>query len=116
MSSHSTAAFQSIMTGLQEALDYERGTLKQPVKTRRITIAPLPRYQGQHIKHLREKLHLTQRTFAEVFGVSKKTVEAWEAGHNIPQGPAQRILRLLDTEHDFLTTHRILTIQEDVPA
>ncbi len=113
MNHHATEVFQSIMTGLQEALEYEKGTLNQPVRTRMITIAPLPRYQGRYIKQLRQRLHLTQTTFAEVFGVSKKTVEAWEAGKNIPQGPAQRILKLLDTDRDFLKTHRILTIQED---
>ena len=43
----------------------------------------------------------------------EKTVEAWESGKNIPQGLAQRILKLLDTGRDFLKTHQILNIQED---
>ena len=35
---------------------------------------------------------MTQNLFAQTLGVSVKTVEAWEANKNIPQGPAQRIL------------------------
>ncbi|WP_282432928.1 helix-turn-helix domain-containing protein [Pelotomaculum propionicicum] len=39
---------------------------------------------------MRTKLDLSQSAFANIIGVSKKAVEAWEAGVNIPQGPAQR--------------------------
>ncbi len=50
MSQTTQDVFQSIMTGLQEAIDYEKGTLKKPVRTRVLTIAPLPHYQGKRIQ------------------------------------------------------------------
>jgi putative transcriptional regulator len=42
--------------------------------------------------------------FALALGVSKKTVEAWAANRNIPQGPAQRVLFLLDKNPKILET------------
>lgn len=38
---------------------------------------------------------MTQVIFAQILGVSKKTVEAWEAGINSPNGPAKRIIGML---------------------
>ena len=39
-----------------------------------------------------------QVLFAGLMGVSPKTVEAWEAGRNMPDGPARRILSMLKTD------------------
>jgi putative transcriptional regulator len=115
MNQNTNSVFQSIMTGLQEAVDYERGTLSKPVRTRTVRIASLPHYQAGHIKRIRQKLQLTQATFAQVFGVSPKTVEAWESGRNAPQGPAQRILSFLEQDHEFLEKHRLITVHDQRP-
>jgi putative transcriptional regulator len=40
--------------------------------------------------------------------VSKKTVEAWESGRNEPQGPAQRILMLLEKDNKFLEKYELI--------
>lgn len=89
-------AFESIMKGLAESLEYAKGDTS---KARRmtVTVAELPQYHDKEIKQIRENLNLTQRNFASVLGVSAKTVEAWESGRNIPQGTAQRFLQLLQT-------------------
>ena len=39
---------------------------------------------GNLIKKLREERHLTQREFADEFGVSYQAVSKWERGLNIP--------------------------------
>jgi putative transcriptional regulator len=101
--------FNSIIAGLNQAVEYEKGKLQQ-IKRTVVTISPLPHYEGQRIRQIRTDLKLSQRTFANVLGVSKKTVEAWEAGKNVPHGPAQRILDLLVTEENFLEKHNILCI------
>ena len=101
--------FDSIMTGLNESLEFSKGNLKD-IKRRKVSIAPIPEYSAKRIKSIRESLSLTQMIFAEVIGVSVKTVEAWESGRNKPQGPASRFLNLLEEDKDFLEEHKILSI------
>jgi len=86
--------FESIMSGLSESLEYAKGKSNKARKTS-VTIADLPSYHCKEIKQIREDLNLTQKNFAFVLGVSPKTIEAWEAGRNVPQGMAQRLLQML---------------------
>ena len=102
------SVFKDIISGLNEAVSYEKTGVPRGIRTRRVTIAPIPHYGETTIKSVRNKLGLSQMAFAEALGVSKKTVEAWEAGTNIPQGPAQRILELLQKEYDLLEKHEIV--------
>ena len=52
---------------------------------------------------------MTQTVFAEFFGVSKKTVEAWECGRTHPTGPALRLMDILyegkEKELSFVKTY-----------
>ena len=86
--------FGSIMSGLSESLEYAKGKSNKARKIS-VTIAELPSYHCKEIKQIREDLNLTQKNFAFVLGVSPKTIEAWEAGRNLPQGMAQRLLQML---------------------
>ena len=92
-------AFDKIKLGLEEAIAYEKGTL--PAKTTRLTIVPVETYQADEIKRIRNSTGLTQRSFAEYMGVSPKTVEAWEAGRNHPEGTACRLLALTKADPQF---------------
>lgn len=51
---------------------------------------------------------MTQQLFASALGVSKKTVEAWEADRNIPEGPAQRMLELMEKDENLLEKYAIV--------
>lgn len=63
--------------------------------------APLREYSAGEIKEIRKKLQMTQVAFAMLMGVSKKTVEAWEAGQNIPNGASLRLLSLMDDDPEL---------------
>ena len=89
--------YSSIINGLKEAIEYEKGDLKG-VKRHIVSVKPLTVYKAKEIKKIRANLDLSQSVFANIIGVSKKAVEAWESGKNIPQGPAQRMLELLDKD------------------
>ncbi len=100
--------YDSIIKGLNEAIQYEKGELKA-TKSRRIDIAALPQYHGAKIRAIRLKQNMTQKSLAAVLGVSIKTVEAWEAGKNVPVGPAQRLLDLIDKDDNFLEKYGIMS-------
>ena len=84
------------MQGLNEAIAYNEGKIKARTKT--MTIEPVPDFKASEIKSIRNELGMTQVLFAGFMGVSAKTVEAWEAGRNMPNGPARRILAMLKVD------------------
>jgi putative transcriptional regulator len=100
-------AFESIMRGLGEVRAHREGKLK--LKTTEIEIAPLPVYDANAVKAIRHTLGLSQMVFAQVLGVAKKTVEAWEAGRNVPNGAACRFLEVLRKDRGFIQREQIVT-------
>lgn len=100
--------YNSITKGLDEAINHERGNIK--LKTNKISIEPTPEYSKEKIKNLRQILGFTQVVFANVMGVSLKTVEAWEAGKNHPDGSSSRMLQLLEKEPHLLERIGIMSI------
>jgi len=99
---------EGLISALQQAVDYEKGKKVNGIKSTKISIAPLPHYKANKIKQIRNKVRLSQSTFAHVLGVSKKTVEAWESGKNEPQGPAQRMLMLLEKDNSILERYKLI--------
>ena len=100
--------YDSISKGLTEAIDYEKGK-STGARKRIISVIPVTQYKGNEVKQIRENLNISQASFAELMGVSVKTVEAWETGRNIPQGPAQRMLDLLKNESEIVNKYLVLT-------
>ena len=98
--------FESIVTGLQEAIDYEDN--KITAKTTKITVKPLPDISAEEIRIIRNEAGLTQSVFAAVLGVSVKTVEAWEAGTNHPIGPARRMISLMQFDPSFIEKYQLV--------
>ncbi|MBQ8325369.1 MAG: helix-turn-helix domain-containing protein [Clostridia bacterium] len=84
--------FDEIKLGLGQAIEYEKGNLKAKKTT--LTVAPVEVFTPGEIKEIRNKTGLTQVLFAKFMGVSVKSVEAWEAGRNHPEGAACRLLSL----------------------
>lgn len=99
--------YNSIIKGLTEAIDFEKGDLAA-AKSKKIQISPLPHFTGGEIREIRLNQKFTQQSFASIFGVSTKTIEAWESGRNTPLGPAQRILELLSKDQNLLEKYEIL--------
>jgi putative transcriptional regulator len=49
---------------------------------------------GKHRAGTRSKLRLTQNKFAELLGISVKTLHNWEQGRRKPTGAARVLLRV----------------------
>lgn len=93
------SVFHQIKAGLEEAIAYERGTLEARVT--KLSVEPVTHYDPAEIKSIRKNTGFTQTVFAQYMGVSVKTVEAWEAGRNHPEGAACRLLALTKADPQF---------------
>jgi putative transcriptional regulator len=100
--------FDSIMQGLKEVKAYKEGKLK--LRSTKLRIEPVPTFSAKRVKTLREDLMLTQNVFARLCGVSIKTVEAWEAGTNVPSGASSRLFEIIEKDPKVVTRTGILTV------
>lgn len=98
--------YEGIMQGLQEAVDYNEGKIK--ARSNVISIEPIQKFDAVEIKEIRTQLGMTQCLFAGFMGVSTKTVEAWEAGINVPSGPASRILAMVKNDPQLPEKYHII--------
>ena len=98
--------YEEIKSSLEQAIEYEKGNLK--ARTTTLSVMPLDTFTSSEIKEIRNKTGLTQVLFAKYMGVSVKTVEAWEAGKNSPEGAARRMLTLTRNDPSFPVSSGII--------
>lgn len=101
--------FEEIKSGLLEAIAYERGELTEGVRVHKMTIEEIREFTPAEVKKIRMDAGMTQNTFALCVGVSKKSVEAWEGGRSRPDGPARRLLGLMERDPRFAYKFGIIT-------
>lgn len=90
--------FDILNDALDEAIADAKAEKKRLKRTTlSVEIEPPAAYTAETIKEIRHSTGLTQGMFAKWFGVSPRTVEAWESGRNTPSGPSSRLLSLLQT-------------------
>ena len=82
------SAYDSIIQGLNEALDHAKG---------KDTGARVHRVEVPHVDvaAIRAQTGLSQRDFARSIGVAKGTLLNWEHGRRQPTGPAQVLLAMI---------------------
>lgn len=88
--------FSGIMEGLQEALAYKKGKAAADTFARKRSLPPV------NVVEIRTSLEMTQKAFAEVLGVSPRTVEAWESGKSIPAPTAKKLMYLIREDHSLV--------------
>jgi len=108
--SKNSELYNDLKQSLNEAIAYSQGKVKAKVHRRKLHVTPVPHYKAADIKSIRERFNLSQRTFAEVLGVSTKSIESWEAGRSEPNGPAQRILSIIDHDESSLEKLELVEI------
>lgn len=98
--------YESIMQGLTEAVEYEKGNLK--ASSVKLSVTPIPDFKGSEVREIRNTLEMTQTVFAQIMGVSVKTVEAWEGGRCEPNGSARRMLSMLKNDPELPEKYNLL--------
>ena len=61
-----------------------------------LCLDPIPAYDSEKIRALRNHLKLSQSVLAAVLNTSLSTVRKWEVGDKHPSGPSLKLLNLLD--------------------
>ncbi|MBQ5385302.1 MAG: helix-turn-helix domain-containing protein [Treponema sp.] len=84
--------FDGLMQGLNEALAYEKGNARAETYSRKQNLPEV------NVAKERASLNMTQKAFAALIGVSKRTVEAWECGKCTPSPTARKLIHLLSVE------------------
>jgi len=95
---------ERIIKSLQQAIDFQNGDkTKCRVKmVEKPELEPLAEYPKEKIREIRQKNNFTQKYFAELLGVSSKSVEAWEEGKRKPTGTAIRLFQLMELNPDMV--------------
>jgi putative transcriptional regulator len=61
-----------------------------------LTEEQLAQFEGvPNVKAIREKLHLSQKQFADTFGLSLSVVRDWEQGRFVPDQAARTLLKVI---------------------
>ena len=71
-------------------------SIKQAGKIRRGRMKPsrVIKFRPADIRAIRAKLKKSQSEFALMIGVSVSTLQNWEQGRRIPEGPARALLKV----------------------
>lgn len=81
--------FDSIKTGLEEAIDHACGAR---------TKAVVHHFEPVDVKAIRAQVGMSQTEFAASFGISLGTLRHWERGDRQPHGPARVLLMVLSRQ------------------
>lgn len=61
-----------------------------------LCLEPVPPYDSDKIKDLRERYRISQAVLASMLNTSLSTVRKWEVGDKHPSGPSLKLLNILD--------------------
>jgi putative transcriptional regulator len=96
----------AIIEALQEAIDFKAGkktgATTRTVTARRAKATPAPKYRGDQIARLRQRMNLSQPVFADALNVSSASVKSWEQGVNEPSGAALRLLQIAERHPEVI--------------
>ena len=76
-----------LITAMREVLDHVQG--KITLESRKIEIS------RPEVREIRQQYALSQQDFARLFGISIRTLQKWEQGTRLPQGPAKVLLNVI---------------------
>lgn len=76
-----------LIVAMREVLDHVQG--KITLESREIEVS------RSEVRAIRQQYALSQQDFARLFGISVRTLQKWEQGRRLPQGPAKVLLNVI---------------------
>ena len=80
---------ESLLKGAAEALAYAKGDKKNAV-THKVRVP-----KNVDVSEIRHHLQMSRKTFSEEFCFSLRTLEKWERGERVPEGPTRAYLMVI---------------------
>lgn len=72
------------------------------------TVKPVRKFTADEIRTIREELGFNRTVFAAILGVSRRTVESWEAGINTPAGSSARLISIMKDDSGFAEKYKLV--------
>lgn len=88
--------FEELMNGLSKVLAFEKGSAKAETYARKRSLPEID------VAKERKAFNMTQKAFAALIGVSKRTVESWESGACTPSPTAKKLIYLLSVDSSLV--------------
>lgn len=85
---------KSLIKAVKEAIDHKEGRVVLEVSE--ISVPEID------VQEIRNKLHLTQDSFSETYGLPVSTIRNWEQGTRKPEGAARILLNLIAQKPEFV--------------
>ncbi|PLC51914.1 transcriptional regulator [Pollutimonas subterranea] len=63
-----------------------------------LCLGPIPEYDSEKIRALRDRYQLSQTVLASLLNTSPSAVRQWELGDKHPSGPSRKLLSLLESK------------------
>ena len=63
------------------------------------------KFSPQEIKSIRRFYDLSQKSFADMLGVSVRTLQNYEIGHRVPSGSSCALLKIAKEHPEFFKAH-----------
>jgi putative transcriptional regulator len=87
---------KKVLNSIQEIIEHEQG-LKTNVQVSTITVD-----DDIDIRSIRESLNLSQRKFADLYGLPVATLQNWESGRRKPELAAKLLLKVIEARPDVV--------------
>jgi len=84
-------------SGLRDTLREDKSLKRYTVKTVELDLKPRE-FDPESVRMIRFSLGVSQAVFAHLLNVSADLVAAWEQGHRTPDGPASRLLEMIEID------------------
>lgn len=89
--------FDRLLKSAEQMVAIEKGELNVSEESVKTFIIP-------DVKKFRSSTHLKQNELAELLGVSTSLVQSWESERRVPNGPALKLLTLLEKQPHLIQT------------